>query len=494
MKKSFKFAKSLLAIALVFVICTLCACKKSQTKYYSYYEDVSDTEYSSNTVDNNNDVTGNNNVTDNNNNNVDDGKTSTPSNKNPSSKVDGSSSGNKKFDLKNIPSSLKGSTVFVYSWNDASAVSGAESVIESFENSTGIKVKWQTGSYDNYSTEIAALVSSGKAPDVIRLKNMDHAILSLMDPLVASGYDFSDDIWDKNVLNYYTIYDYAYAVNRQNTLIQQPHVVFYNTKTIKQYNFEDPYELWKKGKWTWDKFYEMIKEFHDETGYYSWSPHYFFEIMYMNGTSLVKRDGNKYVNNTSDKNIVQGLSKMVNMINDGYVDPVDINYNGFPAGKNLFMSTSCIGGRRTHFYFTTVKEDNSIAMVPYPTITGQKYYQLYSEYEAYGIAKGAKNAKAVPYFLAYYLDGSKYDQNTFFPNVKMLEVYKWCRQQENVFVTPDPAILTADSGVHYRNDVALPISRLKNSSDVPTLINSVKSSISSSVKYANNKLSKLDLS
>lgn len=487
MNNLFSISKRLLAVLMVLSMLGLCACKKSQTHYYSYYEDsmIEGTE-----DDSANDNLGGENQTDSD-------SSAQTGNSVPSGSGSSGQSGNKvpsagKIDLNKIPDKLKNTTIFVYSWNDANAVSGAPDVIEAFTQKTGIKVDWKTGSFDNYATEIAAYVSSGKAPDVIRLKGFETSILSLMDPLAVSGYDFSDDIWDKNVLKYYTVYNYPYAVNRKNTLIQQPNVMFYNTSVISQYGFEDPYALWKQGKWTWDKFEEMIKDFHEETGYYSWSTQNFFDIVTMNGSTLVKRSGNEYINNMEDKKITQGLSKMVNLINAGCVDPIDLNYGGFPSGKNLFMSASCIGGRRTHFYFTSVKENNTIGMVPYPSVGG-KYYQNFDEYEAYGIAKGAKNAEAVPYFLAYYLNGDNYDSSTFFPNAKMLDVYKWCMKQENVIVSEDRYIITSDTGVHFRNDFALEVAKRTNASDVTTLLNSKKSAVTSAVKYTNKRIEKLKI-
>ena len=71
-------------------------------------------------------------------------------------------------------------------------------------------------------------------------------------------------------------------------------------------------------------------------------------------------------------------------------------------------------------------------MVPMPSVDGQDtYYQGKDEYEAYAIAKGAKNPTAVPYFLRYFLDANNYDINSFFCNKQNLEVYRWCMSQKN---------------------------------------------------------------
>ena len=58
-------------------------------------------------------------------------------------------------------------------------------------------------------------------------------------------------------------------------------------------------------------------------------------------------------------------------------------------------------------------------------ISGAENIQHFSEIEAYGICKGAKNGKAAYYFLRYFLDAANYDTNTFFCNKQAYEVYKY---------------------------------------------------------------------
>ena len=63
-------------------------------------------------------------------------------------------------------------------------------------------------------------------------------------------------------------YSYAgkyYAANLKNTFNQQPTAVVYRPSQIARYKLEDPYTLWKQGKWTYDKFKELCRAFKDET-------------------------------------------------------------------------------------------------------------------------------------------------------------------------------------------------------------------------------------
>lgn len=336
--------------------------------------------------------------------------------------------------ISKVPASLKNTTVNIYSWNEPGAVTTAESVIADFTKKTGIKVNWMTGTYINYATEITAMIAANNAPDIIRLRGFDPAVLSLMQPLSSSNFDFSGSVWDHDLMNYYTLNKKAYAVNVKNSLINQPMVLMYNRDLIGKFDLGDPYTLFKENKWTWSKFTELLNDFKSEagSGYYAWSPfHYWEYTISVAGSDIIKFNGSKFSSDVNNAVYAKTLAVMSKMQSDGLLASKYAN-SSFNNGNILFMSDGIIGARRTHFYFTKLKETGSLGVVPLPKIDGQStYYQVMSEYEAYGIAKGASNPGAVPYFLSYYLNADNYESNTFFNDATMLDVYKWCMSQKN---------------------------------------------------------------
>ena len=438
--------KRVLSISVVFCMLFLCSCKKNtkDSYYYEYESEVVNTSENEDLTENPKTDSGEKQQT----------NSSSVSNKgqnNSSSKSTGvKKGGNLETLLNSVPADLKGKTVTMYSWNEANAVSGATKVIEDFTKKTGIKIQWNVGSYDNYATEVSALVAAGKAPDIIRLMGLQHSIISNMDPLSKTGFDFTEDVWDKNVTSFYTVNGKMYGANLKNTLIQQPTVLLYNTATIAKYDFEDPYTLWKQGKWTWEKFKQMLVDYHKETGNLSWSPRTYVDIATTKGEGFITKNGDRFKSNMSSKTLYNGLVEMSQMYQDGLVDSIPINYGGITNDKNLFLSESIIGARRTHFYFVSLKEQQKLKIVPLPSV-GSKYVQHYSELEAYGLAKGAKNPSGAYYFLRYYLDADNYDQKTFFPDTTFMDVYKWCMKQSKIYVPDDYFVITQDTGEIYRN-------------------------------------------
>lgn len=336
--------------------------------------------------------------------------------------------------LAQMPASLKGKTVEVFSWNDAADVKQAPAVIQKFEKETGIKVKWTKVPYGTYSTMLGSRVAANDAPDIVRLREETPYYLRYLQPVEKSGYNFNDTYWDQELLKAFTVKGKVYGVNMVNSPYYQPMVTIYNNNLIKKYGLGDPYQLWEKGEWTWDKMFEIAEDFLDQAGdgYYGVST-LFGEYLFSLGLSIISFDGTKYKANLSDPRWLTGWQYMAKANQDGLMADLIMDTDGFSSGKVLFYIDASIGLRNGHFFFRQLKEKGYVSAVPIPAVKGQKdYYQVLCENEAYGIAQRAKNAQTAPYFLRYYLDESNYDMKTFYHDSKVLEILQWTRKQKKI--------------------------------------------------------------
>lgn len=391
---------------------------------------------------------------------------------------------------KEIPADAKERTIKVYSWNELNAVTGAVDVVERFKKETGINVEWITGSYDTYTSELSAMVAADNAPDVIRLSRIDVAKLTLMQPLSATKYNFNDEAWDKDVMKYYTVKGKSYAVSLKNTLLQQPCVLYYNKSLASQFGMDDPYTLFKKGKWNWDFFIEYLEDFKDKAGdaYNAWSPHDGEDCMNKRGISYVSFDGNEFKSNMNDPKVSEAFKEYSEIFQSGITTGSFWNQAGFNAGKTLFFTDSIIGARKTHFYYTDLKATGNLGVVPIPEDENlEKNYQQISEYEAYGIPKKAKNADLVPYFLRYYLDADNYDEKNFFNDATMLDVYKYCMGKENKFVDAESGNVLTEAFGLKRDDLSKKMIATQKA-QVDSTLKTYAAQVENAVKQANNQL------
>lgn len=394
--------------------------------------------------------------------------------------------------LAKMPESLRGTTITVYSWNDLTDVTDAPKVVEKFTEETGIKVNWVKGTYTNYATEIASKVAAKEGPDVVRLMDLNLGLLSVLQPLDdINGFDVADPAWDANVKNYYSVNGKTYGINMANTLIQQPKILWYNRSLVSKFELEDPYALWKKGEWTYDKFVQVCEDFVDEasTDYLAWSTNRFSDVCDMMGAGAVLYKDGKFISNMDDPNLLKGWQMFSQLSDKGIVNNTIYERDRFGSGKILFFSDSTISGRRTHYYWPDLKSNSSLGCVPMPSMEGFDYVQEFTEYEAYAVPKTAKNAEAAYYFLRYYLDGDNYDADTFFCDTTILEVYNWCMEKENTFINCDAVVLTEEVGMTATRFKA----NLKGQkeSQVNTKLNSYKSVVDAAVTNANGLLEKI---
>lgn len=391
----------------------------------------------------------------------------------------------------NMPANLKGTTVRFMHWNESKSITDGDKVLAQFKNETGITVKWEKAGYWTYATEVAAKQAAKDAPDVIRMRTVDPAIMKMLQPISVTGYNFNDAAWDANVMSAYSYKGKSYAVNLATTLMQQPDVLHYNKALIKKYDLDDPYTLWKQGKWTWKKYVELCTDFKDEAGdnYEAISAKSWLTGANVLGADFVKYTVNGYVNTVTDTKLVQGAQNYIKMKKAGLLAPELFQDSAFNAGNILFFHDSIIGARKNHFYHTSLKNSGTLGVVPLPQVDGQKtYYQLFDEYEAYAIPQGAKNVAAVPYFLRYFLDSANYNENTFFADRKILEVYKHCMSQKTFFLS-DVAdwVLTEDVGLHLMDVMIIQ----QAEAQVSTYLSGKKNEVESAVRQANSALALL---
>lgn len=416
------------------------------------------------------------------------GNGSASSGKGGNSSKNNSGTSHSKDNISKIPSNLKGTTVEFYNWNPASEYPQMSQLIKEFERATDVKIKWTVASYENYCVEIAARVAANNSPDIIRFKFMNVAEMELVQPVTNSGFDFSGSEWDHQLMDYYTVNGKTYAVNMTNTLINSPFLLTYNKDLIAMNDYEDPYTLWKKGKWTWSKFIEMCEDYHNSTKNAAYIIYTYDSYCRINGyQGILSYSNGKFGNNLKDTRFIKLLAQANEYKSSGMVKTWD--YDGFCSGKYPFMENMAIHLRTANPYFANLKAEGKLGVVPYPTIEGNSTeYASIGELEAYGFPKGAKNIAAAPYFLEYILDADNYDEKSYFFNEQALECYKYVMGLKNRVVHtryPDGKFNRSDlDPIHGGVDG-------KSESQITTYVEKVDDLLSTHINNFNNRLSRL---
>lgn len=383
--------------------------------------------------------------------------------------------------LKSMPKDLQGTTIEIVNWNPIGEYAGAEEAIRKFQSQTGVKVKWTVIEYSVYFSKIASRIAVNDAPDVCRTLTPNVMSLQNFQPLSVTGYDFSDDAWDSTLMKHYSIKNNAYATSLKGTHINSATMLFYNKSLILKYNLDDPYNLWKKGEWTWEKFITLCEDFRklSKSEWAVTASNYDPLLPGFGVQGPVEYDGEKYNSIIKTDKYINAMQTITDMHNGTKIFK-HWDTTGFENGAGLFFVGDSVYARRNNSYFASLKRRGALEVVPMPS-HGGTYWQGMGEYEAYAIAKGAKNPKAVPYFLRYFLDPANYDINSFFINTQAIEVSNWCMEQKNIKWP------TFNGGpADYRDDFGSIFN--KTSDQVKTFIDSNAAIIDKRVKMYNDTI------
>ncbi len=261
---------------------------------------------------------------------------------------------------------------------------------------------WTNVAYADRYDKLGQLVAAGDSPDIFPFEigyfpisaymNMFQPIDGIVDTTTEdwSAYRSVMDefMWDNK--NWCAIVD-----------INPNYVLWYRKTIIDEVGLEDPYELYKNGEWTWDKFLEMAEVFQNsgDSKYVidGWNvPDGFLATT---GTPLVSIEDGKLVHHLNDPAVEKCMTFIEKLATEDYRYPWDLNgystnqrawFNGdtlfFLDGTWAFESDSWIKYRERYEW-----ADDELWFVPYPRDPdADQYYQAMKQ-DAYMLCAGAQN-------------------------------------------------------------------------------------------------------
>ena len=349
--------------------------------------------------------------------------------------------------IASMPAELKGTTIKFLNWYRIDDRAAEKANVEAFEAASGINVEVIDVEYGKaYNDKLAGLVATGDSPDVFRMSEPQMAWMKALQPIVNTGYDFSDKAWNSEVKELYSVNGIQYAANLSYT----PFVLFattiYHTDTMEEFGFEDPWELWKKGEWTWDKMDEMSAEWVKQgPDYYGHATVVFDMMASTAGKDFVSYDGKQWQMNLYDADLLDIWRKTLEgRENRLYVQGTNTTFDN-TKHKALFGYCDSTGLEASSQYGGKLKKRGVWGVAPAPKYAGSDYYLPVTELVAWGVPIGAKNPKAVPYFISWYGNLAKYDLDTFFYNEQARAVFEEMVAQPNRFLNASASIFAFDS-------------------------------------------------
>ncbi len=288
---------------------------------------------------------------------------------------------------------------------------------KSFEKQYNVKLDIKCLATTEYTAQLSSAMASKEPYDIVFLYNFDYPsqiVANVMAPL--DDYVTTADVWDSKKAE-----GFSYSLMEETSLnghiycvggayLQSPTVIWYNKLMFKNAGFSgsnDPLALYKSGKWTWEKLYDMLSEIQDPSkklyGINTIAPYYHRQFITSFGTDFAKKtsDG-RLVSNLNDSRLYNALEMLakyhdnehgVANPNDPFVNGVELFLNGTTASviqtggafgtiyKSFNKSSySAFGGKANQL--------SNLGVVPMPLQNAEKTYTIW-DWMGYGAGNGA---------------------------------------------------------------------------------------------------------
>lgn len=397
-----------------------------------------------------------------------------------------------------ISSEVKSKSVHILMWRKY--LDQEQQLIDGFEKKTGIKVRTTVTTETEYSTKLISMISGGDAPDVISLGTnvFPGLYLRSAQPLDKETFRLDDSFWYKDYMDPFKVNGNYYCVSSSGSWNSEDtaYVAYYMPKVLKTAGItEDPWELYKKGQWNWDKQKEMAKKIVNAGKGYVGVAYQTHDLpMYSAGADFVSYDGKQF---KSELESISGNSLLVKswqyaatLKSDGLSGNWEINL--FQQNKVGFFNTLTYGMQKGGGYISGPSTSSDVRVVPVAGPKGSTTY-LPSRPKTWGVAKEAKNVEGAAYFLRYFLDPTNIDMKSTFLNEQFYEVFQTITAKSF-----KRKIMRATGIVDYTNSGTYHSLQQTISSSTPEQIvqalNSNKSKIDTGIKKANKDLKKVKAS
>ena len=258
--------------------------------------------------------------------------------------------------------------------------------------------------YHERYDKLGMLVSSGDSPDIFPFeigyfplsayKGMFQCIDGIIDTNAEEWADTRDDMdqfmWGGK--NYCAI-----------PKVGLDEVYFYRRSIIQENGLEDPYELYRAGEWTWDKFIEMADKFQQSgTNKFvvdGWSVSE--KLLATSGTPLVSIEDGKLVSNLNTPAVERAMALSELLCTENYRYPRHelngwgINEKAWANGDTLFFAQGTYFWEEKGYKYAKKFEweEGDVFFVPVPRDPSSDTYYQSMKQDSFMLCSGSQNVE-----------------------------------------------------------------------------------------------------
>lgn len=271
-----------------------------------------------------------------------------------------------------------------------------------FEDVYGGKIQYiQTDPNEKFST-LAQRILAGDPVDMFPYEwdAVPNGVTKDQYQALDPYYDILEmdtDLWDDmtDVIDMFEYKDSHYVIPYT---ISDPLLITYSRKMMQAEGFDDPYELYEKGKWDWDAMMEMMNSFvsNSQSGSTRYGINGWFgqAVIQSTGKTVVSYEDGVFKNNINDPEIEKAELFLEEMATKNLFRPDWVGY--FPDDQStLFfgMANWALGGSNAK------NEDADLMIVPFPKSPDADENYLCCNFGAKMLIKNSDKGEAVATYI-----------------------------------------------------------------------------------------------
>lgn len=318
-------------------------------------------------------------------------------------------------------------------WHPTGAGNSKPVSVELFEQKYGGEIEYIPTTWASQFNDLSTSILGGDGIDFFPAPEaVPKCVLNGMTQSYDSYIDWESPLWSSvKPLND------QFAVNGEHYLMTckaaAGYVVYYNRKTIEDYGFDDPAELYENGEWTLEKFKEMLTEFVDEeSGCYGLDGWFNCTPLYLaSGVPSVSLTDGKVVSNLNDPAFERAMTYQYELNRSGLILDKSL-FNWTPQiqyigeGKELFYISGLYEIESSPDIWTkTFGEAEDVFFVPVPRDSEADKYYYNAELDCYNLCAGAGNPEGVVKLMECIIASYDDEEATAISNEKHKKDYGW---------------------------------------------------------------------
>lgn len=298
---------------------------------------------------------------------------------------------------------------FLSTWDINPDSSGKNVPVELavFQEKYGGEIESKIVNWDERYEQLAYSINGGEGIDFFPAGELDclpkGAIKDMFVP-VDDYIDFNSPLWAdvKDINDRFMWNDKHYIMC---TEISSDCVMIYNRSYMDEYGFEQPYNLYKEGKWTWDALADMLEKFCNEDEQKYGLDGWYFEaaISKTTGVPYIDMNNGQIINNLRDSSIERVQNYMYSLNRSGCVmDKSKFEWQEHPefiaSGKELLYPC----GLWTLYCEPAQWKERfgeDVFFVPMPRDPEADKYYMPASFNGYVMVKGGTNPEGVVRFV-----------------------------------------------------------------------------------------------